>query len=1008
MAEPAGSGLDVAITGLAARFAGAASAAAFWDGLARGVEFVRDLSREELLAAGVPAAEIDQPAYVRRRGALEGVDLFAASFFGYTPREAETMDPQHRLFLECASEALEDAACDPARTEGLIGVFGAAGTNTYRLNVERHAEPARTTGIIQADIGTEVDYLATRVSYKLGLHGPSLSVQTACSSALVAVHLACQSLAHGECDLALAGGVAIQVPTTGYLYREGAITSPDGRCRAFDAAAGGTVGGDGVGVVALKRLADAVADGDHVYAVVKGSAVNNDGAGKVGFTAPGIQGQAEVIAEAQALAGVEARTIGYVEAHGTGTALGDPIEVRALTRAFAAGTGDRGFCALGSVKTNVGHLDVAAGIAGLIKAALVLHHRRIPPTLHFRAPNPACELEASPFFVNASPLRWPSPGHPRRAGVSSFGIGGTNAHVVLEEAPPPPPAAGGRPGELVLLSARTATALDRMTAGLGAHLAAHPEDDLADVAHTLRVGRQQFDRRRALVCADREEALAALADPGGAAFLNALQAGRDRPVLFLFPGQGAQHAGMGEGLYRDEPVYRWWVDRCCSLLEPALGRDLRTVLYPPAGTDPAALEPTWLAQPALFVTSYALARTWMAWGVTPAAMLGHSLGEYVAACVADVLSLEHALGLVAARGRLMQSVPPGAMLSVGLTAEAVMARLPAGVDLAAVNAPAQCVVSGPEPAIEELQRGLAADGIAGRRLRTSHAFHSWMQDPVVEPLVEAARGVALSAPRLPYVSSLTGEFVTAAEATDPAYWGRQLRHPVRFRRGLGAALDQEESWVVLEVGPGTSLGSLARLHERASGHAIVASMRRPADPGSDRMALLAALARMWLAGVPVDWGAYDAGERRRRLSLPAYPFERQRYWAGRPAAEAEAEGGAAAYERPDGLRPYVAPEGPLQSRVAAIWGDALGIDRVSAADEFFELGGNSLVAVQVLARLQEVFGVDLPPRFLAGHANVAGVAARIGELLEARARRSAAEPRDQVDHRRDDHRAEQV
>jgi acyl transferase domain-containing protein len=768
--------LDVAIVGLACRFAGASSAAAFWHGLARGAELVRDLSREELLAAGVPATEVDRPEYVRRRGVLEDVDLFAASFFGYTPREAETMDPQHRLFLECAWEALEDAACDPERVDGLVGVFGAASTSTYRAHLDRHGAAGRSTGVIRSDLGCDVDYLATRVSYKLGLHGPSLSVQAGCSSALVAVHLACQSLAHEECDVALAGGASIQVPKAGYLYRQGGMGSPDGRCRAFDARAAGTVGGDGVGVVALKRLVDAVADGDHVYAVIKGSAVNNDGPRKVGFTAPAIQGQAEAIAEAQALAGVEPRTIGYLEAHGTGTAAGDPIELRALTLAFATGTRERGFCALGAVKASIGHLDAASGIAALIKTALVLHHRQIPPALHFETPNPACELETSPFTVNTEPVDWAWPGHPRRAGVNAYGIGGTNAHVVLEEAPAPEPVPAGGAGELLLLSARTATALDRMSARLGAHLAAHPEQDLADVAHTLRVGRQQFDHRRALVCADRDAAVRRLADPGGAGRLTAVVEHRDRPVLLLLTG-------------------------------PAV-----------AGED-----------------SYALARTLMAWGVTPSAVVGCGAGEHVAARLAD-----------------------------------------------------------------------------------------------------------------------------------------EVGDPVRFSRDVESALREDESCVVLELGPGTGL---------AAGHDVV-SMSRP-----DRAGLLEALGRLWLAGVTVDWHVFDGAGGRRRVSLPAYPFERERYWVGPPGAGPAVNGEPAAatsHLRPAGLRPYVPPEDSLQARVAGIWADVIGVDRVGATDEFTELGGDSLVAVQVLASLQEAFELDLPPRLLLGRPTVASVAARIEELLLAR------------------------
>jgi acyl transferase domain-containing protein/acyl carrier protein len=953
--------VSIAIIGMAARIGGAPSLESFWDGLCRGHEYVRTVPDERLLAAGVPAADLDDPGYVKRRAFLDDPAMFAAPFFGYTPREAEAIDPQHRLFLECAHEAVEDAGYDPRRYDGLIGVFATASTNRYRWFVDRDADP---TGVIQADIGCEVDFLATRVSYKLDLRGPSMVVQTACSSSLVAVHMAGQSLLRHECDIAVVGGVAVQVPRAGYRYREGSIASPDGHCRAYDAGAAGTVGGDGTAVVVLKRLADAQADGDHVYAVVKGSAVNNDGATKVGFTAPSRQGQLEAIVEAQAVAGVEPRTIGYVEGHGTGTVIGDPIEVDALRRAFREGTDEVGFCALGSVKSNVGHLDVAAGMAGLVKATLSLYHRRIPPTLHFTAPNPACELDASPFYVNAELVDWPSPaGHPRRAGVSSFGIGGTNAHLVLEEMPPPssPPGdtTASRPEQLLVLSAKTATALESATTELVAHRSAHPEQELADVAYTLQVGRGQFEYRRALLHGDGVETLTGRTRPD------------DRPVLFLFPGQGAQYERMGGGLYEHEPVFRDWVDRCCAVLVPELGLDLRTLLYPP---DPVTgtgdrLRPTWLAQPALFVTSYALAKTLLRYGIGPQAMLGHSIGEYVAACLAGVFTLEDALRLVATRGRLMQESPPGAMLGVKLPVEEL--ELPAGVDLAAVNSPRQCVVSGPPAAIEELRDRLDRDGVASRALDTSHAFHSATQDGVVDRLVAAVQAVPRRPPALPYLSNVTGDWVTAGQATDPEYWGRQLRRPVRFSAGLRRAL-RDGAWALVEVGPGTGLGTLVRQHDEAADQTVVAAMRHPVDRRSDRAALLRALARLWLDGLPVDWAASARGEGYRRVSLPTYPFERYRYWAG------EIAGGPA---RPDGLEPFAAPDGPIEERIAAAWRDVFGIGEVGRTDDFFELGGGSLVATQVLARLSDAFGLDVPLALVFERTTVASLAAGIEELL---------------------------
>ncbi|MBM7774665.1 acyl transferase domain-containing protein [Actinokineospora baliensis] len=962
----------IAIIGLACRIGAASSAQRFWEALCAGEELVRDLGQAELLDAGVPESDLAHSDYVRRRGVLDDVGDFAAEFFGYAPREAQVMDPQHRLFLECAWTALEDAGHDPSGHSGhsgLVGVFGAASTNTYRSIVDRYADLARTTGVIQADLGCEVDYLATRVSYKLDLRGPSVSVQTACSSSLVAVHMACQSLLGHECDTALAGGVAIQLPQVGYRYREGGIGSADGRCRPFDAAAGGTVGGDGVGVVVLKRLADAIADGDDIRAVVLGSAVNNDGSSKVGFTAPSARGQTEVIVEAQAVAGVKPRDIEYVEGHGTGTALGDPIEVRALTRAFRADTADRGFCALGSVKANTGHLDAAAGMAGLIKATLALRHRLIPPTPHFRLPNPACELPTSPFHVNTEPLVWASAGdRPRVAGVSAFGIGGTNAHLVLGEAPARAPGSAGRPGVVLVSTAKTPSALRRACDELTTHLAADPVQDIADVAHTLQVGREHFDHRQAVV-----------RFPGRADEV-VTGSRRDSSVLMLFPGQGAQHPGMAAGLYRTEPVFRDWVDHCCDLLVPELGRDLRPPLLE---GDVRALEPTWLAQPAIFVTTYALVRLWQAWGVDPAAMIGHSLGEYVAACLAGVFDLPDALRLVAARGRLMGDTPPGTMVSVRLPAEALVPLLPEGAELASVNGPAHSVATGGPDAIAALRDRLSRDGVPCRPLRTAHAFHSASQEPAVAKLVDLLAGIGLRPPTRPYLSTATGDWITQEQATDPTHWGRQARDPVLFSAALRRVL-AEGLWTVLEVGPGTGLTTLVRQHTEAAGHHVVSSMRRPEDTAPDRAVLLRATAKLWAVGVPLDWRGFAASERRRKVPLPTYPFERGRYWAGEEIRH-QATGGPTATGA-------AGPQDPVQARVAAIWRDVIGVDRPGPADDFFELGGSSLVATQVAGRLGDVFDVDVPLAMIFERTTLAALAEGVEGLLLDRIEAIAEEP----------------
>lgn len=878
-------GLEIAVIGMAGRFPGARDIAELWRNLAGGVESISFFSPEELRAAGAPSSALDDRRFVAARGVLDEADLFDAGLFGYTPREAEVIDPQQRIFLEYAWRALDDAGCDPSRFAGSIGVYGGASTNTYLRNLFSHPEIFSALGRTQVSLANERDFLCTRVSYKLSLEGPSVDVQTACSTSLVAVHMACQALLGGECDMALAGGVSIIFPqTSGYLYQENGILSPDGHCRAFDARARGTVLGNGVGIVVLKRLADALRDGDTIRAVLRGSAINNDGAQKAGFTAPRIDGQAKVIRTALEIAQVEPETVTYLEAHGTGTELGDPIEIAALTQAFRSGTDQRSFCAVGSIKTNIGHLDAAAGVAGLIKTVLALEHRTLPPSLHFEEPNPQIDFAASPFYVSRVAAPWPA-STPRRAGVSSFGLGGTNAHVVLEEAPPVPSSGASRAWQLLVLSARSEAAVGTAAQDLSVWLGEHPEQSLADVAYTLQMGRRAFRHRRAVLCRDREEARRALAQDEPAVVAPEIP----RPVAYLFPGQGAQHIDMGRRLYETEEVFRRELDSCAELLAPHLGCDLRGLLFPAELRDEAEriLTETRFAQPALFAVEYALAQLWTSWGIRPAAMIGHSLGEYVAACLAGVLTLSDALALVAARGAMMQALPGGAMLSVELPGHELEHRLGPDLSLAAVNAPALSVASGPEPAVAELAAQLAAEGISCRRLRTSHAFHSALMEPVAEAFRERMRTVALAAPRIPYISNRTGTWITAAEATDPEYWVRHLLEPVRFADGI-ATLWRDPGLVLLEVGPGHTLGSFAAkqpAEASAAERLVLASLRHERDRQSDEELLQKALGRLWLAGVEIDWDGVHASERRRRVPLPAYPFERQRYWIEYQAQE---------------------------------------------------------------------------------------------------------------------------
>ncbi|MGZ5071278.1 MAG: amino acid adenylation domain-containing protein [Methylobacter sp.] len=876
----AGSGTsDIAVIGMAGRFPGAGDVDSFWRNLCGGVESISFFSEQELLAEGVDPALLNNPAYVRANGVLDGIECFDAAFFGFSPREAEIMDPQQRLFMECASAAIEHAGYDADRINGPVGVFAGAGINTYYMdNLAPHRELLQSVGDYQLMVSNQNDFITTRTSYKLNLKGPSVNIQTACSTSLVAVHMACQSLLNGECDMALAGGVSVKAnQKRGYLYEDGMILSPDGHCRAFDAGARGTVGGNGVGIVMLKKLDRAVADKDCIHAVIKGSAINNDGVLKAGYTAPSVAGQAEVIA--RAMRGIDAETITYIETHGTGTAMGDPVEIAALTQAYQAHTEKKQFCAIGSVKTNIGHLDAAAGVAGLIKTIQALKHKALPPSLHFEKPNPEIDFAGGPFYVNNRQTEWTSEGTPRRAGVSSFGIGGTNAHVVLEEAPEAAPPLHTPRRQVLLLSARTESALEKATANLAEHFRQNPDINLADAAFTLNTGRKVFKHRRMLVCRTVDDALKTLTTANG---LSTRKCGHDgRPVVFLFSGQGSQYVNMASGLYAEEPVFREQLDLCANILKPLMGLDIREILYPGNGSSEQqamTLEQTAIAQPALFAIEYALSQLWMAWGIKPAAMLGHSIGEYVAACLAGVFSLEQALELVALRGRLMQSLPAGAMLSVVLSEQDIQPYLSPDISLAAVNAPSLCVVSGPNEAIEALENRLTAQDIQSIRLHTSHAFHSAMMEPILPTFVDCLKKMELKAPQKPYLSNLSGDWITAEQMTDPNYWARHLHSSVRFSAGLEILLLDPES-VFLEVGPGRVLTTLVKRHSPASGEPeAVSSLPAPKDPVGDHQTMLTALGKLWLAGASVDWFAVHEPTRPSRIALPTYPFERQRYW----------------------------------------------------------------------------------------------------------------------------------
>ncbi|WP_238363864.1 type I polyketide synthase [Mesobacterium pallidum] len=880
---------DIAIVGMAAHLPGAQIVDSYWANLRDGIRSIRKLTEDEMRAAGVPEHLLRHRNYVPHAAPLDGVPLFDGEFFGFGPKESAILDPQHRHFLETAWEALESAAHVPGTFPGRIGVFAGCGQGTYYWqNILSNPDLVDGVGtFLLRHTGNDKDFLSTRLSHVLDLRGPSLTLQTACSTSLVAVHYASQALLTYECDMALAGGVTIEFPQHhGYLYKEGEILSPDGECHAFDHRAQGTVFGSGAGVVVLRRLADAIADGDHIWAVIKGSAVNNDGSDKAGYLAPSVGGQAAAIAEAQAIAGISAETVDYVECHGTGTYLGDPIEVAALTEAFRETTQATGFARIGSVKTNIGHLDTAAGAASLIKTALALHHKQIPPSLGYEAPNPAIDFDHSPFRVNDTLTPWVSHAGPRRAGVNSLGVGGTNAHVVLEEAPQRMASEPSDwPFQPLVISARSKGALDGNGERLTDWLKDNPTADLADVAWTLKAGRRAMERRRVLVADDPADAAAQLAkmDPRRV-FTH--QAMADPDVVFMFPGGGAQYAGMARDLYETEPVFRDWMDRGLSILQPRLDYDIRALWLPDGDTAEAdeRLKTPSVQLPLIMITEYALAQLWMSWGVTPAALIGHSMGENTAACVAGVMSFEDCIALVHLRGRLFDTVPAGGMLSVSLPAAQLTPYLGDTLDLASVNAPALSVASGPQAALDDLAQRLAADGHDSQRVQIDIAAHSRMLDPILEDFRGFLRGLTLSKPQIPFISNRTGDWITDSEAASADYWTAHLRGTVHFADGL-TTLAQEDDRIFLEVGPGKALSSLAQAHDRITANQVIGTLRHPGDAIADDKYFVLQLARLWAAGANFDWDQIWAGARRNRLVLPTYAFQRAPYFIDRREAQ---------------------------------------------------------------------------------------------------------------------------
>ena len=871
----------VAVVGMSGRFPGAPNLDVLWENLCNGVESITRFSRDELDPL-IDEATRNDPDYVPCRGVLEDADKFDAKFFDIGPLEAQLMDPQHRVFLEVSWAALENAGYTSS-FQGMVGVYAGVGDNFYYpTHVMGHPELINTVGRTIVGYGNEKDYIATRVSYAMDLTGPGVSASTGCSATLLAVDNAFKALLDYECDMAIAGGVDITVPQkSGQMYTEGGTFTRDGHCKPFDADATGTMFCDGAGAVVLRRLEDAIAAGDTIYAVIRGSAKNNDGAGKVSFLAPSVDGQAQVITMAQAQAGVNPDAVGLIEAHGTGTPLGDPIEIQGLTKAFRHLTDRKQFCHIGSIKGNIGHPTNAAGIAGFIKACLCLHHEKIPQNLHFETPNPEIDFENSPFRVVTSLTPWPRNGKPRIAGVSSFGFGGTNVHTIVSEAPALPPSGPSRPMHLLMFSARSEDARGRMHDQMQSWMERNTDTSLADVAYTLQVGRRHFDWREYVVCENADDAVELLAKSGGVGSGRRRVAGRRGEVVFMFPGQGAQYVNMGRTLYETEPVYKHWVDRCCDILNHHLDRDLRELLFPDSADEQTAydaLKNTYYTQPAIFTLEYALARLWMSWGVSPVAMVGHSIGEFVCACLAEVFTLEDVLGLVALRGALMRDLPRGAMLSIRCSAGDIESRLPDTIQLAASNGPKLCVVAGPTDAIESFAAALSKEDIATNHLHTSHAFHSAMMDPVVAPFIEAVDKVARLEPRLPFVSTCTGQWITPEEATSAEYWGSHLRMPVRFSEAITRLLENPDQ-LFLEVGPRNVLTTLAKQHAAPRQRLqITPSLGGTHADNEEWRTLLGAVGELWLNGMEINWEAFWEREQRRRVPLPTYAFERTRHW----------------------------------------------------------------------------------------------------------------------------------
>ncbi|NIM18026.1 MAG: acyltransferase domain-containing protein [Candidatus Aminicenantes bacterium] len=1000
-------GFEIAIIGMDGRFPGAKNIDEFWNNLKNGIESISFFSEEELLETDIPPAQLENPDYIKANGFLEGIEYFDSSFFDYTPGEAMLMDPQVRIFHECSWKALEDAGYSPGTYSGIIGVYGGASPNFHWEARAALSGESINAGAWASTQLADKDYICTRVSYKLNLKGPSFSMNTACSTSLVAIHVACQAILNGECDMALAGGVsATLVEKCGYFYQEGMVASPDGHIRAFTAGPHGIVAGNGAVVIVLKRLEDAIADRDHIYAVIKGSAINNDGLGKVGFTAPGVEGQAQVIRSALLMAEVEPETIGYIETHGTATELGDTVEIEALKLAF--NSDKRRFCPIGSLKTNMGHLDAAAGAAGVIKTALAIKNRLIPPSLHFNKPNPKIDFENSPFYVNRGLSPWENGTYPLRAGVSSFGIGGTNAHAILEEAPQMEVSSPSREFQLLLLSAKTEGALERITRNLANHLKENPGINLADTAYTLQTGRKEFQYRRMVVCPTHkhQEAVEYLTSPdyGDLQTRTALVTEKNRHLVFMFSGQGSQYVNMGRDLYQHESVFREEVDRCFHILESLTGKNVKDILYPfsqeGAGEDtsPDKINDLLYSGPVKLLFEYSLAKLLMAWGIKPHAMIGHSFGEYTTAALAGVFSLEDALKLAVLRGRLMQKTRDGAMMSVPLPEAELKPLLSPDLSLAAINAPALCIVSGPTESVNRFEKDLEEKGHECLRINFPRASHSQLMAPILEEFAQHVGRIDLKKPQIPYISGLTGTWITKEQATSPHYWARHMAETIRFADGIGKLI-KDINPIFVQVGSDRGLPLAVNLHPiKKEDNFPINIIRHPKEKYPDLFYLLSKIGHLWISGARIDWSSFYQQERRNRIPLPTYSFERTPYTARdnihkiaeqmvsgntisphdtavlmkRPAAEIENESSMPMNRKQKRIKlstEYAAPRDEMEKTFVEIFQQFFGIEPVGIYDDFYELGGDSLKAVQLAALIKKSH-IDITFHHLLLHQNI--------------------------------------